>query len=137
MPTLKKRDCEHCANHKPDGCSSWECEFRAAGADIISRQAAVEVVQEVDTRETVSVSEAVKAIKALPSAENTRDVAANPVVNEWHDAEGKHLRNELWSEDSLLCPVCGEYFGAVYDEGFCRRCGQKIIQKRVRIIRDE
>lgn len=37
--------------------------------DLISRQAAVEAVQDVDTRETVSVREAVKAIKALPSAE--------------------------------------------------------------------
>lgn len=35
---MKKRDCEHCANHTPDGCSSWECEFRPAGADLICRQ---------------------------------------------------------------------------------------------------
>ena len=48
MTTLKKRDCENCANHKPDGCSSWECEFRPAGADLISRRDAIDAVNRVN-----------------------------------------------------------------------------------------
>ena len=38
-------------------------------SDLISRADAIDAVQDVDTRETVSVSEAVKALMALPSAE--------------------------------------------------------------------
>ena len=40
-------------------------------SDLISRADAIDAVQDVDTRETVSVSEAVKALMALPSAEPT------------------------------------------------------------------
>jgi len=43
--------------------------YFAEHGDLISRADAVEAVQDVDTREKVSVSEAVKAINALPSAE--------------------------------------------------------------------
>ena len=41
----------------------------ANNCDLISRADAIEAVQDVDTRESVNVSEAVKAINALPSAD--------------------------------------------------------------------
>lgn len=69
------------------------------------------------------------AIEALQ-----RDTPKNPVVNYVADSDGARLLEEVWAEDSLLCPVCHTYFGEVFDEGYCRKCGQKLIQKRVRVI---
>lgn len=70
------------------------------------------------------------AIEALQ-----REVPKNPVVNFVSDADGTRRLDEGWTEDALLCPVCHTWFGEVFDEGYCRRCGQKIVQKRVRIIK--
>lgn len=69
------------------------------------------------------------AIEALQ-----REVPKNPVVNLVSDADGSRRLNEGWTESALLCPVCHTWFGEVFDEGYCRRCGQKLIQKRVRVI---
>lgn len=69
------------------------------------------------------------AIEALQ-----REIPKNPVVNYVADSDGARRLEDVWAEDSLLCPVCHTYFGEVFDEGYCRKCGQKLIQKRVRVI---
>jgi hypothetical protein len=77
-----------------------------------------------------SIAEAVDmAIEAL-----RREKPKNPVINFVSDADGSRRLNEGWREDALLCPVCHTYFGEVFEEGYCRKCGQKLIQKRVRVI---
>ena len=63
-----------------------------------------------------------------------RETPKNPVINLVSDADGSRRLDEGWTEDALLCPVCHTYFGEVFDEGYCRECGQKLIQKRVRVI---
>ena len=63
-----------------------------------------------------------------------REIPKNPVVNYVADSDGARRLNDGWTEDSYVCPVCYTYFGTVYDEGYCRKCGQKLIQKRVRVI---
>ena len=69
------------------------------------------------------------AIEAL-----RREKPKNPVINFVSDADGSRRLNEGWREDALLCPVCHTYFGEVFEEGYCRECGQKLIQKRVKVI---
>lgn len=69
------------------------------------------------------------AIEALQ-----REEPKNPVVNLVSDADGSRRLDEGWTEDALLCPVCHTYFGEIFEEGYCRECGQKLIQKRVRVI---
>lgn len=69
------------------------------------------------------------AIKALQ-----REIPKNPIVNYVADSDGARRLNEGWTEDSFLCPVCHTYFGEIFEEGYCRACGQKLIQKRVRVI---
>lgn len=69
------------------------------------------------------------AIKALE-----REIPKNPIVNYVADSDGARRLNSGWTEDSYLCPVCHTYFGEVFDKGYCRKCGQKLIQKRVRVI---
>ena len=69
------------------------------------------------------------AIEALQ-----REIPKNPIVNYVADSDGARRLNDGWTEDSYLCPVCHTYFGEVFDEGYCRECGQKLIQKRVRVI---
>ena len=69
------------------------------------------------------------AIEALQ-----REIPKNPVVNYMADSDGARRLEDVWAEDSLLCPVCHTYFGEVFDEGYCRKCGQKLIQKRIRVI---
>ena len=71
------------------------------------------------------------AIKAL-----LREKPKNPVINFVSDADGSRRLSEGWREDALLCPVCHTYFGEVFDAGYCRKCGQKLIQKRVRVIKE-
>lgn len=71
------------------------------------------------------------AIEALQ-----REVPKNPIVNYVADSDGARRLNDGWTEDSYLCPVCHAYFGEVYDEGYCYKCGQKLIQKRVRVIKE-
>lgn len=68
------------------------------------------------------------AIEALQ-----REIPKNPIVNYVADSEGARRLNAGWTEDSYLCPVCHTYFGEVFEEGYCRKCGQKLIQKRVRV----
>lgn len=76
------------------------------------------------------VNEAIDmAIEALQ-----REIPKNPIVNYVADSDGVRRLNIGWTEDSYLCPVCHTYFGEVFDEGYCRKCGQKLIQKRVRVI---
>ena len=70
------------------------------------------------------------AIKALQ-----REIPKNPIVNYVVDSDGARRLNNFWTEDSLLCPVCHTYFGAFIEEGYCQECGQKLIQKRVRVIK--
>ena len=55
-----------------------------------------------------------------------KQIPKNPIVN--------GDRNELWVGDSLICPVCNQYFGSVYDVGYCKTCGQKLIQKRIKVV---
>ena len=69
------------------------------------------------------------AIEALQ-----REIPKNPIVNYVADSDGARRLNDGWTEDSYLCPVCHTYFGEVFEEGYCRECGQKLIQKRVRVI---
>lgn len=69
------------------------------------------------------------AIEALQ-----REIPKNPIVNYVADSDGARRLNDGWTEDSYLCPACHSYYGEVYDEGYCRKCGQKLIQKRVRVI---
>ena len=69
------------------------------------------------------------AIEALQ-----RDIPKNPIVNYVADSDGARRLNDGWTDDSYLCPVCHTYFGTVFNEGYCRKCGQKLIQKRVRVI---
>jgi len=69
------------------------------------------------------------AIEALQ-----REIPKNPVVNYVADSDGARRLEDIWTEDSLLCPVCHTYFGEAFDEGYCRKCGQKLIQKRIRVI---
>ena len=71
------------------------------------------------------------AIEALQ-----REIPKNPIVNYVADSDGARRLNDGWTEDSYLCPVCHTYFGEVFDEGYCRECGQKLIQKRVRVIKE-
>lgn len=71
------------------------------------------------------------AIEAL-----RREKPKNPVINFVSDADGSRRLNEGLKEEALLCPVCHRYYGEVYDEGYCRHCGQKLIQKRVRVIEE-
>lgn len=69
------------------------------------------------------------AIEALQ-----RDIPKNPIVNYVADSDGARRLNDVWTEDSYLCPVCHTYFGDVFDKGYCRKCEQKLIQKRIRVI---
>lgn len=79
-----------------------------------------------------SIAEAIDmAIEALQ-----REIPKNPIVNYVADSDGARRLNDGWTEDSYLCPVCHAYFGEVYNEGYCYKCGQKIIQKRVRVIEE-
>ena len=55
-----------------------------------------------------------------------KQIPKNPIVN--------GDRNESWVEDALICPVCNQYFGSVYNVGYCKTCGQKLIQKRIRVV---
>lgn len=71
------------------------------------------------------------AIEALQ-----REIPKNPIVNFVADSDGARRLNDGWTEDSYLCPVCHTYFGEIFDEGYCRECGQKLIQKRVRVIEE-
>lgn len=71
------------------------------------------------------------AIEAL-----RREKPKNPVINFVSDADGSRRLSEGWREDALLCPVCHTYFGEVFEEGYCRECGQKLIQKRVKVIEE-
>ena len=78
------------------------------------------------------VREAIEmAIEAL-----RREKPKNPVINFVSDADGSRRLSEGWREDALLCPVCHTYFGEVFEEGYCRECGQKLIQKRVKVIEE-
>lgn len=70
------------------------------------------------------------AIEALQ-----REIPKNPIVNYVADSDGARRLNNFWTEDSLLCPVCHTYFGAFIEEGYCQECGQKLIQKKVRVIK--
>ena len=63
-----------------------------------------------------------------------REIPKNPIVNYVSDSDGVRRLNDGWTEDSYLCPVCHTYFGTVFNEGYCRKCGQKLIQERVRVI---
>lgn len=63
-----------------------------------------------------------------------REIPKNPIVNYVADSDGARRLNAGWTEDSFLCPVCHTYFGEVFEEGYCRKCGQKLIQKRVKVI---
>lgn len=65
-----------------------------------------------------------------------RGIPKNPIINFVADSDGARRLNDGWTEDSYLCPVCHTYFGEVFDEGYCRKCGQKLIQKRVRVIKE-
>ena len=71
------------------------------------------------------------AIEAL-----RREKPKNPVINFVSDADGSRRLNKGWREDALLCPVCHTYFGEVFEEGYCRECGQKLIQKRVKVVEE-
>ena len=71
------------------------------------------------------------AIEALQ-----RGIPKNPIINFVADSDGARRLNDGWTEDSYLCPVCHTYFGEVFDEGYCRKCGQKLIQKRIRLIKE-
>ena len=55
-----------------------------------------------------------------------KQIPKNPIVN--------GDRNESWVEDALICPVCSQYFGSVFNVGYCKTCGQKLIQKRIRVV---
>lgn len=97
-----------------------------------------EAIQILSTRDahgvlcgyTSGVTEALDmAVEAL-----RREIPKNPIVNYVADSDGARRLNDGWTEDSYLCPVCHAYFGEVYDEGYCYKCGQKLIQKRVRVI---
>ena len=82
------------------------------------------------TNETRENAKALRmAVEAL-----RREVPKNPVVNFVSDADGSRRLSNGWKEDALLCPVCHTYFGEVFDEGYCRECGQKIVQKRVKVV---
>ena len=82
------------------------------------------------TQNGEKIAEAIDmAIEAL-----RREVPKNPVVNFVSDADGSRRLSNGWKEDALLCPVCHTYFGEVFDEGYCRECGQKIVQKRVKVV---
>ena len=88
------------------------------------------IVHKMDEPNAIKISEALDmAIKALQ-----KEVPKNPVVNFVSDADGSRRLDEGWKEDAMLCPVCHTYFGEVYDEGYCRRCGQKLVQKRVKVV---
>lgn len=85
----------------------------------------------MDYGESEALGEALDmAIEAL-----RREIPKNPVVNFVSDADGSRRLDEGWVDDALLCPVCHTYFGELFNEGYCRECGQKLIQKRVRVIK--
>lgn len=69
-----------------------------------------------------------KAREALEMAVEVleKQIPKNPVIN--------GDKNEFWTEDALLCPDCNQYFGGVYNEGYCRTCGRKLVQKRIRVL---
>lgn len=69
-----------------------------------------------------------KAKEALETAIEAleKQIPKNPVIN--------GDKNEFWTEDALLCPDCKQYFGGVYNEGYCRTCGRKLVQKRIRVL---
>lgn len=93
-PNSSDRDCEHCAHHTAEGCSSWECEYQPADnadqhvqhvgyVDLISRQDAIEAIAEIgfvdeddgrchDWEENIEYAEQV--LEDVPSAEKTETV---------------------------------------------------------------
>lgn len=88
------------------------------------------------SRITAEIENALKDSEAIDMAIKAleREIPKNPIVNYVADADGSRRLNPGWTEDSYLCPVCHTYFGEIFDEGYCRKCGQKLIQKRVRVI---
>lgn len=80
----------------------------------------------LDERDIPMLNIAIKALR--------REIPKNPVINFVSDSDGSRRLDEGWTEDALLCPVCHSYVGEVFDELYCRKCGQKIVQKRVRVI---
>ena len=85
---------------------------------------------------TNAIENELKDIEAMNMAIEAlqREIPKNPVVNFVSDADGSRRLDEGWTEDALLCPVCHTWFCEVFDEGYCRRCGQKIVQKRVKVV---
>lgn len=85
-------------------------------------------------KENLVISEDFKEALDMAIESLQRDIPKNPIVNYVADSDGARRLNDAWVKDSYLCPVCHTYFGEVFDEGYCRKCGQKLIQKRVRVI---
>ena len=101
----------------------------------MTREKAIEILQEIRAAFKswsgfVEYPQAIDmAIEALK-----REIPKNPVINFVADSDGARRLNEGWTDDALLCPVCHSYVGDVFDELYCSKCGQKIVQKRVRLI---
>ena len=89
-------------------------------SDLISRQAAVEAVQDVDTRETVSVSEEVKAINALPSAEKT---------GKWILAKNQSKEDTENGNYRYVCSECdySDIHAKTQEVPYCWHCGAKMV----------
>ena len=96
----------------------------------MTREEAIEILK----REYVGDSDYVRKAKDVAIEALQREIPKNPIVNYVANSDGARRLSNGWTEGSYLCPVCHTYFGEVYEEGYCRKCGQKLIQKRVRVI---
>lgn len=92
----------------------------------------------------MTVQEAIEYIKAhcnpdYPNGKTDWELAMNIAIKVLEKQVPKNPvgaadKSGMWLEGTLLCPDCNTYFGEVFDEGYCRKCGRKLIQKRVRVI---
>jgi hypothetical protein len=104
----------------------------------MTREEAKKILKAISVYECYPKSASEETKEAIDMAIDAleRGIPKNPIINFVEDSDGARRLNDGWTEDSYLCPVCHTYFGEVFDEGYCRKCGQKLIQTRVRVIKE-
>lgn len=93
--------------------------------DLISRQAVIEAIENINLTPSVSwLDYASDIIKALPPAEPERK-------------KGKWIRKEIhsnWSDwTEYTCSLCGTTFKGLYKANFCPNCGAEMGEDNAKV----